>query len=365
MLMTLDHSRDMFSSVPIGDQLGTDLPLSYYFIRWITHLCAPTFVFLSGLSIVLRQQRYQMKIASLQMMVAKRGLFLMLLACSVVSVFWSIILRDEVFTLYCAELWAIGASMVFVALMLRVKPLIIFALSLALIAGHHLLEVFDHSESVIWAFLHVKKRLPLITGYVDVITFYPLLPWMGIGGLGYCAGHYFFNDTVSDTQRRKGLFTLVAVLLVTFVVLRLANVYGEPNLFVAHPDSILKTLFSFFDVTKYPPSLLYACITLSFGCLVLAMSDSKFFQKPNRWVVIVSRYGSAALFYYVFHLFLIAMYAYLIAYVFNDGTFYTSSYLGFSLMIAVIVMMTAYPIMRKFTELRSKYRQQYPILTYL
>jgi uncharacterized membrane protein len=104
LLMTIDHTRDMFSSVVIGAPIGTEIPITHYITRWITHLCAPSFIFLAGLSLFFRQSRHGLSIPSLQWEVIKRGLFLILVSSTIVSWLWSAILKDPAFTIYNAEL---------------------------------------------------------------------------------------------------------------------------------------------------------------------------------------------------------------------------------------------------------------------
>src|SRR5215210_7906825 len=78
VIMALDHVRDFFhvtanTADPL--QVPSDSPI-LFFTRWITHFCAPTFVFLSGVSIYLQSFRKTRKELSLFLM--KRGLWLII-----------------------------------------------------------------------------------------------------------------------------------------------------------------------------------------------------------------------------------------------------------------------------------------------
>lgn len=364
LLMTIDHSRDMFSSISIGDHLGVDLPISHYLARWITHLCAPTFVFLAGLSIVLRQQHYQLSRTVLQTLLFKRGFFLIILSSTLISLFWTIILGDKVFTLYNAELMAIGAGMMFLALMLFLPLPMILGISLLLVAGHHLLSGWDNSTSIVWSILHVKRHYTLVDGVVNIISFFPLLPWLGILGMGYAAGFYGWRSDSTPATRKLVFLTCAIVSLSLFIWLRYTNLFADTVTFTMYPDDLAKTLMSFFDVSKYPPSLLYSLITLSFIWFFLAYSDAELFSKPNLFVRIVTRYGQAALFYYMLHLGMIALYAHIIA-LFNHGTLFTSSHIIISLSMALIVTISSYPIVNGFIRFKKQYKDRFPLLSYI
>lgn len=365
LLMTIDHSREFFSSIAIGAHLGTELPPSYYFIRWITHFCAPTFAFLAGLSMALRPIPVGESKFDLQIFMAKRGLFLILLCVPLYGLLYLAMGVDTVFTIHLPELWSIGFGMMFVSLMMYFRPSIVLAVSLLLVVGHHLLEVFDHSDSMIWSMLHVRNKFVLVDSYLNLSLHYPILPWLGIVGLGYALGYYFFSASATLGSKRQQYLLIIALCsFILFVILRYTNLYGEAHLFVPSPDNVMQSIYSFLDVTKYPPSLLFVLIMLIPSCVVLAFSESRFFQQPNRFTVLVSQYGKAALFYYVLHLWLIAFYAYLFAYLFNDTQFIKSDHLGVSLLVTVLVIVTAYPIVRGFTFFRHRYRDKYPFLAY-
>lgn len=358
LLMTFDHARDVFSTVAISSPMGTDLPASYYFIRWITHFCAPTFGLLAGLSMALRPLAGNKALdRPLQIMMIKRGIFIMLLT-GVIGIFWTVLNSSQGFVFDCGAIWAIGAGMVFVGLIMNWNPWLLGALSLAMLAGHPYLSQFDQSDSVLWAFLHVPKQYILIKDYLVVNISYPLLPWFGIVGLGYVMGQSLFAANAAFADKRKPfLISLGVVCLVLFMVLRSANLYGDPNLFVSSATSDLKTIMSFLDVTKYPLSFLFALATFPITFFILAFTDSAFFEKPNRLVVWISQYGQAALFYYLLHFFIILFYGYVFS-------FAKGAYLSTTVIMGVLTILTAYPLIRLFTRIRHQYKEKYPILAY-
>lgn len=367
LLMTIDHTRYPFSSVAISTPIGTEMPASYYFVRWITHFCAPTFALLAGLSIALRPlPSIGDTNNEMQLTLIKRGLFLIMMEIST-SIVFNLFYPDTGFVYYLAALWAIGGGMIFVALMMKFKPWIIAAVSIALVAGHNYLGIFDGSDSVLWSFLHVTKNHALIDNQLSIMPVYPLMPWLGIAGLGYVMGLYFFSPRAALEKKRKPmLLGLGAVCILLFSVLRFTNWYGDPNLFVFSPDSLIKTLYSFIDVSKYPPSLLFILITMPLSCFVPAFTDSKFFKQPNMIVTVISQYGQAALFYYILHMYLIIFYGYLLSHIFHDGGLMSgkSDSLALTMIMTIVVIVTAYPIVRLFTRFRHKHKAAFPILAY-
>ncbi len=367
LLMTIDHTRYVFSTIQIGAPIGTDLPASYFFVRWVTHFCAPTFAFLAGLSIALRSSAgIKGEDRSLQFMLVKRGLMLMLLT-GVASIAWTLMYPHSGYTFYCGELWAIGGGMIFVALVMNWHPLAIGLVSMAMIVGHHLLDVYDQVDSVLWSFLHVRRNFVVVENYFNMNISYPLLPWPGILGLGYVVGYYFFGAHAFLENNRKTLLLCIGVVcIILFCLLRYTNGYGDPKPFLLSPTSFMQSVYSFLDVTKYPLSLLFALLTIAFSFIVLAFSDSLFFQKPNRLVLLVSQYGQAALFYYILHLFIILFYGYLFSYIFHEGDLMSakSNHLGLTLIMTGLVIVASYPIIRMFIRIRHTYKKKYPILAY-
>jgi uncharacterized membrane protein len=369
LLMTIDHTRYLFSTVAISTPMGTELPASYFFVRWFTHFCAPTFAFLAGLSMALRPMTSQPGAdKALQQTLLKRGLFL-LIPTAIVSIGWNTIggWSGEGFTLHFGELWAIGGGMVFVALVMNFKPWIIGILSLVLVAGHHAFEALDNSGSILWSLLHVKQKYIVLENYLNINVSYPLLPWFGIVGLGYVIGCHFFREGAQFAGKRKDMLQMIAIgCLVIFVMLRYTNWYGDPNAFVVSSTSMMETLLSFIDVTKYPTSLLFVLLTLPLSCIVLSFTDSKFFQMPNKAVILISQYGQAALFYYTIHIFIILFYGAIISHLFYSGDMMAikSDGLELTFIMTALVILTAYPLIRLFTRLRHQHKEKYPILAY-
>ncbi len=297
IVMALDHARDFFSAALFDptDLTRTTFPL--FFTRWITHFCAPVFVLLAGTGSFLSIASGSKDRCELPAFLVKRGLWLIFLEIAVISPLgWSFNF-DFSFT-RLQVIWVIGASMIVLAgLILIYPPRVIAAIGLIIIAAHN---VFDASHlqwlgNSAWAwsdihnvtFFHPFPR-------VLVASLYPLIPWVGVMALGYGTGPL----ALIEPQRRKRiLFTIGPLLLTLFVALRFTNIYGDPK-----PWSVQsnwpKTLMSFVNCTKYPPSLLYLLLTLGVALCFLAYAD----RLPQAVKAPLAVFGRVPLFYYLLHL---------------------------------------------------------------
>jgi uncharacterized membrane protein len=130
-----------------------------------------------------------------------------------------------------------------------------------------------------------------------LLIFYPFLPWAGTMMLGYCFGKYYLADVMNRNRRS---ILLGVGLILFFVVLRWTNIYGDPLLWKSQPAP-LYTFFSFISTQKYPPSLLYLCMTIGVSLVILGLiGDVK-----NRVAEIITVYGRVPLFYYVIHFYVL------------------------------------------------------------
>lgn len=297
IIMALDHTRDFFHITAWTDDplnLQTTSP-ALYITRWITHLCAPTFVFLSGTSayfVSLRKSKKQ-----LSLFLLTRGLWLILVELVIVTLALTFDLTYQVSILQV--IWAIGASMVVLSALVWLPFPLILAIGLIIVAGHNLLDIYElrqnGSHSTFYKLLHVQSMVNI--GGQQVLIFYPFLAWSGVMALGYCFGRYYLGDIMN---RNKRTIILGATLLVLFVALRLADVYGDP-LGWSVQKSPLYTFFSFINTQKYPPSLMFLCITLGISLVVLGLLG----DAQNRVTRFITVFGRVPLFYYVMHFYLL------------------------------------------------------------
>ncbi len=300
VIMALDHTRDFFHiSANLDDPLNlkTTTPL-LYFTRWVTHFCAPVFVFLSGISIYLQSLRKTKK--ELSSFLIKRGLWLIFVEVAIVTL--GITFDPGYHFIVLQVIWAIGISMVILGLLIWLPLSMILISGLIIVFGHNILDTYesakDFKAGIIWEFLHRGGVKPYGTNrFLGV--FYPFLPWTGLMMVGYCAGT-FFTSRVSALRRKKILLFIGIGLILFFVVIRFINTYGDPNPWTVQKDN-LYTFLSFMKVHKYPPSLLYLCITIGPALILLAFLE----KIKNGFTNVMSIYGRTAFFYYILHFYLI------------------------------------------------------------
>jgi len=222
------------------------------------------------------------------------------LELTVVSFAWSFELLPDRF--FLQVIWAIGLSMLALAALVHLPRRALIAVGLALVLGHNLLDGVQVAPGgpghVIWAVLHERTLLPLPWGG-DVRTSYPLLPWIGVIALGYAIGPWFARGG-EPAWRLRALVATGAVALAGFVVLRTINSYGDPTEWQAGSDR-LRSAMGFLNVTKYPPSADFLLLTLGMGAWLLAALE----KLPERPVARLAVYGSAPLFFYLLHLYLL------------------------------------------------------------
>ena len=302
VIMALDHVRDYFHIHAWTDDplnLETTTP-TLYFTRYITHFCAPTFVFLSGISIYLQSLRKTKPELSIFLM--KRGLWLIFVELVIISFAWSFNPAYERFPL--GVIWSIGISMFILGLLIKLPYKLILGIGLIIVFGHNLLDFPESATDFNGGFwldlLHSSKWTSYqIIGNRNLIIAYPFLPWLGLMIMGYCTGQLFLPKF--DSSRRKKLLTQTGIaLLALFVILRGINIYGDPIIWSQQRNG-LYTFFSFMNIHKYPPSLLYICVTI--GCMLLLLPHLE--KLENRFTKIMLVFGRTAFFYYILHIYLI------------------------------------------------------------
>jgi uncharacterized membrane protein len=306
VIMALDHTRDYFHiSANIDDplNLATTTPL-LYFTRWITHFCAPIFVFLSGTSVYLQSLRKTKK--ELSAFLIKRGLWLIFAELFIISLAWTF---DPMYHVHPMQvIWAIGISMVILGLAIHLPYRAILILGLIIVFGHNLLDIPESApgfKAGFWWDLFHSGFFKLYSYAPNhfVMMVYPFVAWTGVMMLGYCAG-IFFSPKYNEKQRRKILRRLGFGLILFFIIVRFINIYGDPSAWTTQRNN-LYTFFSFMKVNKYPPSLLYLCIMIGPSLLLLSFMEKIRNGFTNMMVV----FGRTAFFYYIIHLYLIHLLA--------------------------------------------------------
>lgn len=291
IIMALDHVRDYFHADaflynPL-DLQKTNVAL--FATRWITHLCAPVFVFLAGTSAFLVGSRKGK--SELSSFLFKRGLWLLVLEFTVINFAWFFNINFGLMAL--TVIWALGISMIVLGAAIHLPFKVILALGVILVFGHNLLDSI-HIDSVWWSLLHEQSGFQL--GHFFVFVGYPLLPWIGTMFLGYCFGSLYL-PSVNQEQRKKLLLQLGVAASLLFIVLRITDIYGEPYKWTTQESSAF-TFLSFMNVTKYPPSLLYLLATLGPSLIFLALTEN-WKGKISQYVISL---GRVPMFYYIVHI---------------------------------------------------------------
>lgn len=303
MIMLLDHTRDfVHAGALLSDPTdpSTTTP-TIFFTRWITHFCAPLFVFLSGVSIYL-QRRNGKSDRELSWFLLTRGIWLVILEFTVIRLLVTFNLDYGSFFGFAQVIWVIGVSMIVMMAALVYLPLkIVGVAGVLMIVLHNLLDPLslplqiafsgqaDFSQSI-WIILHQMGAVPV--GSSTVFFIYPLIPWIGVMMAGFALGPIF--DWESD-RRKKTLLIVGIAATVLFFVLRGINIYGDPMPWRSF-ESGIQTVLSFFNVTKYPPSLLFLLMTLGPGLGLLAMSEK--IDGRAIWQRVCITFGRVPMFFY-------------------------------------------------------------------
>lgn len=315
VLMMLDHSRDFIHRGALLDQptnLGTTTPL-LFLTRWVTHFCAPTFVFLAGISAQIQSIRGK-STAALSRWLLARGVFLIVLELSVLRpLIWFNL--DYSFLAHLQIIWAIGWSMIALAALVWLPTWLVAIVGVLLVAGHNFWD--DDRVSVppssffdtLWLILHqggfFRASDPwglfqsIDPGGPFVLVHYPLIPWIGLILLGYVTG-MLYRESARD--RIAKLAAAGGLVILGFILLRWSNVYGDPNPWIPAPDRSTQltgwqwSLFSFLNTEKYPPSLLFLGMTIGPALVFLAIFDQ---HKPGWMAKRLMVFGGVPLFFYI------------------------------------------------------------------
>jgi len=299
VLMALDHVRDFFSDTPI-DQMDLrpiwESP-ALFFTRWVTHFCAPVFVFLAGTAAFLSGARGKTK-GQLSWFLLTRGLFLVVMELTVVELGWSF--RLDVHFAFVQVIWAIGWSLVALAALVWLPLAAVSLFGLAMVGLHNLFDPVTVQQAGhwgwLWAVLHVPTEIAPSES-VHVFVSYPLVPWIGVAAAGYGFGALYRWE---PARRRRALLRLGLGLTIGFLVLRATGVYGDPRPW-SPQKSLVASVTSFLDCQKYPPSLEFLLMTLGPAILALALLERPVTGRLARVLVV---FGRVPFFYYVLHLYL-------------------------------------------------------------
>lgn len=304
IIMMLDHTRDYVSAAQFQFD-PTDLTrtsVALFLTRWITHYCAPVFFFLAGTGAYLRRARGATP-GELSAFLVSRGIWLVALELTIVRALMSFDLLPQ--GAYVGQtIWALGWSMIVLAALVHLPLRVLGAVSVGMIALHNAFDALQvrscvrgqpvcSPSEVFFRLLHQPGRIVL--GSADGPVFYahyPLIPWIAVMAAGYVFGRLYLLD---EDRRRPILRLLGGGLIALFVVLRATNLYGDASKWSVQPTAAF-TILSFLNTTKYPPSLLYLCMTLGPAILLLAFLEQ---DRRGRIGVALVRFGRVPLMFYL------------------------------------------------------------------
>ncbi len=374
IIMALDHVRDYFHRDAFLYE-PTDLSRTsvfLFFTRFITHYCAPVFVFLAGTSAYLSGVKRNRK--QLSFFLLTRGLWLVVAELFIISLFRTFNLTYVY--VHLQVIWAIGVSMMVLSAVIYMSRPFILLTGILLIATHNLLDAVhvpgNGILSFLWSLLHETGHFSF--GYFSVFVHYPLLPWIGIMITGYYFGKLYIYG-YDPVKRRNILLSLGFGAIALFIFLRSGNFYGDAANWSVQKDTAFN-LLSFLNVSKYPPSLLYTLITLGPALIFLAVTE-----KPlSAFSAKLAIFGRVPMFYYLAHILLIHIFAVfgalILGYKLSDMILSSSVQsapqlkgYGFNLITVYIVwiglILILYPFCKWFDRYKRAHLSRYRWLSYL
>jgi uncharacterized membrane protein len=376
IVMALDHVRDFIHRAAMSSS-PTDLAVTTPFLfmtRWVTHFCAPVFMFTAGLGAYFYLNGRSR--GQLSTFLLTRGIWLAILEITVMRLAYNFNLSQE-YPFLLLVLWGLGLCMIGLAALVWLPIPVLAAASVAIIVLHHLADGVRANQfgdwAPLWNVVHQVGAFRLLGQ--SFITPYPLIPWLAVMALGFCLGPVF---SINAERRqsfllRTGLFTTIA-----FLVVRVINQYGDPVRW-AWQESATFTVLSFLNTNKYPPSLAFVLMTLGPALIVLSYFDRLSFSRSNPLIV----FGRVPLFYFVLHFVAAHVASFVLAVVTYGSAAFTFMWqpvpsmggpakafppnFGWDLWVAYAVWITIivalYPLCRWFAALKERDRRWW--LSYL
>ncbi|MCK5277949.1 MAG: DUF1624 domain-containing protein [Cyclobacteriaceae bacterium] len=296
IIMALDHMRDYTTYYHFNPEDLSQTTIPLFITRWVTHFCAPVFMFVAGVGSGLGEINGKSK-KQLSHFLWTRGLWLVLLEFTVIKFGWTFNFTDK--TIFLIVIWALGMCMISLAVLIYVPKKWLLIFGLIMVFGHNLLDnILPEAFGILsplWKMFHVDSVFPL--GSFTVLAKYPMIPWIGVMALGYVFADFY---RLEAPLRQRKIFVLGLIISLLFFVIRGFNIYGDP-----HPWTVQSmpgmTAVSFFNVNKYPPSLSYLLMTLGPSIMLLAV-----FERIKGWLSsFLVVFGRVPMFFYVVHIYAI------------------------------------------------------------
>lgn len=366
IIMALDHTRDYFTYLTFQPEDLTRSFPALFFTRWITHFCASAFFFLAGTGAFLSTLKKN-SVSSLSHFLWTRGLWLIFLELTVIDFGFTFSGRYQLGVV----IWTLGWSMIVLALLIHLRPSLVAGFACGLIVFHNAFDRIRPSgvspSAFFISFLHVPNFQVLKSGRVVGIL-YPLIPWVGVMAAGYLFGYVYKMDA---RKRRAILLFSGSLTTLVFIGLRASNWYGDPRPW-SHQRSLVLTVCSFLNCTKYPPSLCFLLMTLGPCLLFLAWAEGKSLAFGR----LVLTYGRVPLFFFVLHIYVIHILAVAVAWMSHQpldwlfhGAVMTARPAGYGYSLPVVyliwtaVVVGLYPVCRWYAEIKRC--SSNPLFSYL
>jgi uncharacterized membrane protein len=381
IIMALDHIRDFIhrgAMTASPTNLVTTTPL-LFMTRWITHICAPVFMFTAGLGAFFwwqRGRRGPRTKRELSIFLLTRGLWLVVLELTVMRLAYNFDFSSS-YPVLLLILWILGLCMIGLAVLVWLPVRWLGVLSVLVIVLHNTLDGIDPrrfgAAAPIWNLIHQPGAFTI--GGVVMLAPYPLIPWVMVMALGFSFGAFY---TMSATRRQRYFIGIGTAATIAFVVIRGINVYGDPARWSAQHSAIF-TMLSFLNTTKYPPSLDFLLMTLGPAIVLLALAERIRFSSSNPLIV----FGRVPLFYFVLHFYAAHVVTVLLAFarygsaawnfVFQQvpsmggpARLYPTPF-GYDLWVAYVVwagiVIALYPLCRRYANVKARRRDWW--LSYL
>lgn len=295
VIMALDHVRDYFSHPGLNPTNLETTTAALFFTRWITHFCAPVFVFLAGTGTYLQVLRGNSK-SDISKFLLSRGLWLIVLELTLVRSGWTFTPFD-VSMIFVQVIWALGWSMIVLAALIHAQTRIVGFFGVLMILSHNATDGiavdWNNPLGFLWAILHTGDSLTPFPGF-RFMPFYPLIPWIGVMAAGYAFGSLY---ALEQAERRRIMLRIGLAVCALFILVRGSNVYGDPQPWSVQSQPVM-TLLSFLNCEKYPPSLSYLCMTLGPAIILLSFAE----RWSNAFTERITVFGRVPMFYYLLHI---------------------------------------------------------------
>lgn len=308
ILMAIDHVR-VFAGIPAG---GPEAGI--FFTRWITHFCAPAFVFLAGTSAYLYGRRHD----DLRRFLLTRGAWLIFLELTFLRFAWTFNF-DFMHYEMAGVIWVIGWCMIIMAGLISLPAKIIGIAGLVILFSHNMLDstlwslagsLGNDFVSALWKIFYVGFYAGQISFGPDgpnLLVLYSIVPWIGVMMAGYGFG------TLTELERpvREKYWTVIGIgAIVLFVLLRTFNIYGDPIPWKpSGENNSMPALFSFLNATKYPASLLFLLMTIGPMIALMPLLD----RARGALADGMTLFGKVPFFFYVLHIPLIHLLALIVS----------------------------------------------------